>query len=62
MRLAGHVYRDKSSPAHKSILWQPTHGSIDPGRPAGTLINTVLRDTNLTSVADLKTCMSNRNV
>ena len=62
MGLAGHVYRDRTSPAHKTILWQPKHGSRSSGRPMTTLVDTLLRDTNLSSTADLESCMKDRNV
>ena len=62
LRLAGHVHRDQSSPAHKTILWQPKHRAPARGRPTTTLVDTLLKDTNLNNTADLGACMMNRTV
>ena len=62
MGLAGHVYRDKTSPTHKTILWQPKHGTMGPGRPKATFVDTLLRDTKLLSTTDLESCMKDRDV
>merc|ERR1712130_122355 len=57
MKLAGHVHRDTSSPAHLTVIWQPTHGNAGRGRPPVTLLDTLLRDTQLDNVAELESCM-----
>ena len=62
LRLAGHVHRDHSSPAHKTILWQPKHGSVVRGRPTTTLVDTLLKDTGLETTTDLDECMTDRTV
>ena len=62
LRLAGHIQRDKSSPAHKTVLWQPKHGSASRGRPTTTLVDTLLRDTGQLSTAELNAMMMNRTV
>ena len=62
MKLAGHVLRDKSSPAHMTITWQPTHGTANRCRPKATFVDTLLRDTNLETTADLEKCMENRDI
>ena len=62
LKLAGHVYRDTSSPAHMAITWQPTHGRTNRGRPAATILDSLLRDTQLGSVAELESCMQDRGV
>ena len=62
LRLAGHVHRDHSSPAHKTILWQPKHGSVVRGRPTTTLVDTLLKDTGLETTTDLDKCMKDRTV
>ena len=62
LRLAGHIQRDKSSPAHKTVLWQPKHGSASRGRPTTTLVDTLLRDTGQMSTAELNAMMMNRTV
>ena len=60
MKLAGHVHRDTSSPAHLTVTWQPTHGNPGRGRPPVTLLDTLLRDTQLDNVAELESCMLER--
>ena len=62
LRLAGHIQRDKSSPAHKTVLWQPKHGSASRGRPTTTLVDTLLRDTGQMSTAELNAMMMDRTV
>ena len=62
LRLAGHIQRDKASPAHKTVLWQPKHGSASRGRPTTTLIDTLLRDTGQMSTAELNATMMDRAV
>ena len=56
LRLAGHVHRDHSFPAQKTILWQPRHESV------ATLVDKLLKDTNLKNTTDLDACMMNRTV
>ena len=36
LRLAGHVYRGKSSPAHMAVLLQPKDGTVARGKLATT--------------------------
>ena len=62
MRLAGHVLRDLSSPAHMTITWQPTHGRASRGRPETTFVDMLLRDTNLDNVTELENCMMDKNL
>ena len=62
LKLAGHVFRDKSSPAHHTVTWDPRHGQISRGRPTNTFIATLLRDTGLNSTAELEACMDDRHV
>ena len=62
LKLAGHVYRDKSSPAHQTITWQPSHGVSVRGRPRSTFVDTLLRDTNVETTEDLHKCMQDRDV
>ena len=60
MKLAGHVFRDKSSPAHHTVTWDPRNGQISRGRPTNTFIATLLRDTCPNSIAELEACMEDR--
>ena len=62
LRLAGHVHRDKSSPAHMTVLWQPKHGTVARGRSATTLVDTLLKDTKQNSTAELHSLMNNHDV
>ena len=62
LQLAGHVFRDKSSPACHTVTWKPRHGTLRPGRQSTTFVDTILRDTGLENVNDLETCMKDRNI
>ena len=33
LKLAGHVFRDKTSPAHQLVTWDPAHGKMSRGKP-----------------------------
>ena len=61
LRLAGHTFRDQTSPAHLTVTWDPSHGTLSRGRPAHTLIDTLLRDTGLDNIRELECCMSEKN-
>ena len=62
LRLAGHTFRDKEAPAHLTVTWDPKHGKMGRGRPAATMIDTLLRDTGLANVKELESCMEDREV
>jgi len=62
LKLAGHVFRDKTSPAHLTVTLDPKYGQLSRGRPAKTFVDTLLRDTELKSIAELETCMEDRDV
>ena len=62
LQLAGHVFRDHSSPAHMTVTWQPTHGHLNRGRQHTTFVDTVLRDTGIANVKELETCMEDREI
>ena len=62
MKLAGHTFRDKSSPAHYTVTWDPQHGHMSRGHPTTTFVDALLRDTDLTSTAELEACMADRDV
>ena len=62
LKLAGHVYRDENSPARHLVTWIPKHGHTTKGRPTGTYIDTLLRDTGLHDVNELEKCMGDRDV
>ena len=62
LQLAGHVFRDVSSPAHLTVTWKPTHGNIKSGRPTTTYVDTLLRDTGTDNVKELESCMKDRDI
>ena len=62
LKLAGHTFRDKSSPAHYTVTWDPQHGNMRRGRPSTTFVDTLLRDTDLTSTTELEACIADRDV
>ena len=62
LKLAGHVFRDKSSPAHLTVTWMPAHGYAQRGRPKTSFIDNLLRDTNICTVEELKSCMRDRDI
>ncbi len=60
LKLAGHTFRDKTSPAHQLVTWIPKHGTTRRGRPTGTYVDTLLRETGLND--ELEKCMEDRDV
>ena len=60
MRLAGHCVRHPELTACQLVLWEPTHGRRSRGRPHATYIDTLKRDTGLSSVAEIRTLMEDR--
>ena len=62
LQLAGHMFRDRSSPAHLTVTWEPLHGTTNRGRPQTTFVDTLLRDTSLHNVKELETCMKDRAI
>ena len=62
MKLAGHVFRDKSSPAHHTVTWLPTHGYAARGRPQTSFVDTLLHDSTASTVPELEALMSDRKI
>ena len=60
LKLAGHCIRHPEEVASQLVLWQPTFGHRNVGRQAVTYIDTLMNDTNLGSVEELKTAMMDR--
>ena len=60
LKLAGHVFRDKTSPAHLTVTWMPSHGYANRGKPKTTFVDTLLADTGSSTIAELETIMSDR--
>ena len=50
--------RHPEEEASKLVLWQPTIGRMNVGRRAITYIDTLMRDTNLASVEELRSVVS----
>ena len=61
LQLAGHVLRDKTSPAHQIVTWEPRHGTASRGRPQTTYVDTLLRDTKIDNVEELEWCMLDKD-
>ena len=57
MSAAGHCVRHKEEEASKVMLWQLQHGQTKRGRPKTTYIHTLLEDTGLGTVGELRTVM-----
>ena len=49
MGLAGHCYRHPEVPASKVVLWTPTHGKRNRGRPTVTMVDVLMKDTSTTN-------------
>ena len=60
LKLAGHCFRDKSSPAHLLVTWDPQHGSANRGRPHFTFVDSLRSDINVETTSQLERLMSNR--
>ena len=41
LKMAGHVFRDKLSPAHLTVIWDPVHDKMSHGKLANTLVDTI---------------------
>ena len=61
MRLAGHCIRHIEEEASKLVLWQPRHGTTKRGRKKTTYVDTLLNDTGLEYVGEVRTVMMDRN-
>ena len=61
MRLAGHCVRHPELVASGLILWEPTHGTRNRGRPVATYVDTLKRDTGLGSTDEIRTLMEDRD-
>ena len=61
MKLAGHLVRHPEEVASCLILWQPSTGTKKRGRQKRTFIDTLLQDTEVDNVNELKTAMLDRN-
>ena len=55
MRVAGHCVRQKEEEALRLVLWQPQHGQTKRGRPNTTYVHTLIKDTVLDTIGELRT-------
>ena len=62
IQLAGHCYRHPELPAHRVLLWQPTHGRRSRGRPAASFTKTLMNDAQAESVEELQHLLGNRDL
>ena len=61
LQLAGHMFRDRSSPAHLTVTWEALHGTTNRRRTQTKFVDTLLRDTSLHNVKGLETCIKDRD-
>ena len=62
LKLAGHVFRDNSSPAHRTVTWLPTHGYAVRGRPQTSFVDKLLQDSEASTVPELESLMRDREI
>ena len=60
MKLSGHCIRHPEEVASKLVLWQPSQGRRNVGRRAVTYIDTLMKDTGLENVDEMRTAMMDR--
>ena len=60
MRMAGHSVRHPELVASELVLWEPAHGSRNPGRRRATYIDSLKRDTGLNETSEVRTLMEDR--
>ena len=61
LKLAGHCIRHPEEEASKLILWEPSRGKRNIGRPAITYIDNLKEDTGLISITEIRTAMEDRD-
>ena len=62
LQLAGHCHRHPELSTQKVLLWEPTHGHRGRGRPRTTFVDTLKKDTGVTSAKELEALMADRSV
>ena len=62
LQLAGHCYRHPELPAHHVLLWQPSHGNRQRGRPTTIYPRTLLHDSSAQNINELKTLLTSRQL
>ena len=61
LKLAGHCVRHPEEVASQLVLWEPSQGRRNVGRQAVTNTDTLLRDTGLENLDELRTAMLDRD-
>jgi len=59
LKLAGHCTRHPEEAASNLVLWVPDRGSRGRGRPTGTFMDTLMRDTGL-QLEEMHACMQDK--
>ena len=62
LKLAGHLVRHPEEVASNLVLWQPTSGTRKQGRQKKTYTDTLLDDTDLQDIKELKSLMLDRDM
>ena len=58
--MAGHSVRHPELVASELVLWEPAHGSRNPGRRRATYIDSLKRNTGLNETTEVRTLMEDR--
>ena len=61
MRLAGHCIRHTEEMAHNLVLWEPTEGKRNRGKPKTSYIDTLLLDADAHNTSELRMAMLERD-
>jgi len=59
LKLAGHCARHPEEAGFNLVLWVPDRGDRGRGRPTGTFIDTLMRDTGL-QLEEMHACMQDK--
>ena len=61
LKLAGHMFRDETNPAHSLVTWKPKHGTAKIGRPSASFPDILCSDLQIETVRELEQHMRDRN-
>ena len=61
LQLAGHCFRHPELSTQKLVLWEPKHGHRRRGHPKTDFVDTLMRDTGVSSAGELATLMKDRD-
>ena len=62
LKLAGHCYRHPELSAQPLVLWEPTQGRANRGRPRCSFISNLKRDTGAENTQELAALMKDRRI